>query len=68
MLYDTVQLAQLNRKANEAVSTKGSSRFCNPLKNIERHLYVVRYLLTQDFFVLVRRRPNEGRSVHIVRD
>jgi len=40
MLYDTVQLAQLNRKANEAVSTKGSSRFCNPLKNIERHLYV----------------------------
>ncbi len=34
MSHDTVQLAQLNRKANKVASTKGGNRICDPLKVI----------------------------------
>ncbi len=59
--YDTVQLARLNRKAKEVVSTKGGSRICNPLC---MDLINNQILLTPSFLRLVRRLAIERGSLH----
>jgi hypothetical protein len=62
MLYDTVQLAQLNRKANDAVSTKGSSRFCNPLKNFRKASQCQSNTFDAGFFLTGKAQAERGRE------
>jgi hypothetical protein len=61
MSHDTVQLAQLNRKAKDLLAQKENSEFVIRLKTFVQS---ERRLLTQRFFEFARRGPSEGGSMY----